>query len=540
MKLFFVNGLRAGEELEFAIPEITVGRELDNVVIIPVEGVSRYHGKLKLQSNGKWIVEDTGSTNGIKCNRVKIQGPQELQEGDLIEFGNQMVRVTGLISAAAPVVFSALEEDPEPIPLKPQSPAVPEEIKITPPTAQDELKITPPGQQGGLKIAPPQHQKPVRIDLEDNAAPVKIAPTRDGNAHKIDLPPSGSSSRELSEALKNGKLNLFGNTQGEKKNSHGLSDTPGKPKKKPVISNLLFYTLIICLAAVGIAAFYKMNLSQQPAAKQQDSSVSDSLNAKRFMLFYEKQIITPDNVFYFVLHIENGMASFQIDDLKSSRYFTRDNIPFTVDAYEKFHADLEHENFFKADSPAEAMDSEGKRDHRRMVVCDQGRLHEITVRNNMPPSAFERLEMTINLFAENHALRTVSMTPDELREQAEMAFNKAEDLFQNRHSRASNLREAIHRYRLAVEYLDAFRPRPKLWDMARKRLDAAEKIRQDRLAALRSERIRLGQLKEFAAVLPVLEEIMALSDPDSPQFSDARQMRIKIDSYLHNQGARRK
>ena len=34
MKLFFVNGLRAGEELEFAIPEITVGRELDNVVII--------------------------------------------------------------------------------------------------------------------------------------------------------------------------------------------------------------------------------------------------------------------------------------------------------------------------------------------------------------------------------------------------------------------------------------------------------------------------------------------------------------------------
>ena len=69
MKLFFVNGLRAGEELEFILPEITVGRELDNVVIIPVEGVSRYHGKFRLQSNGKWTVEDSGSTNGIKCKQ---------------------------------------------------------------------------------------------------------------------------------------------------------------------------------------------------------------------------------------------------------------------------------------------------------------------------------------------------------------------------------------------------------------------------------------------------------------------------------------
>ena len=134
MKLFFVNGLRAGEELEFAAPEITVGRELDNVVIIPVEGVSRHHGKICLQSNGKWTVEDAGSTNGIKCNRQKIRGRYELSEGDLIEFGDQMIRVTGLLPAA-PVVFSSLaEEDPEEIQIAPQeTPGQIEELEIPPP-----------------------------------------------------------------------------------------------------------------------------------------------------------------------------------------------------------------------------------------------------------------------------------------------------------------------------------------------------------------------------------------------------------------------
>ena len=132
------------------------------------------------------------------------------------------------------------------------------------------------------------------------------------------------------------------------------------------------------------------------------------------------------------------------------------------------------------------------------------------------------------------------MTPEELREQAAMNFDKAEDLFQNRQSRPANLRDAIQRYRLTVEYLNAFVPKPVLWDKARKQLELAEKIRAERLAALRSERVRLGQLREFSAVLPVLDEIMALSDQDSPTFSDARKMRIKVDSYLRKHGGRRK
>ena len=522
MKLFFVNGLRAGEELEFILPEITVGRELDNVVNIPVEGVSRYHGKFRLQSSGKWTVEDCGSTNGIKCNRVKIQGSQELQEGDLVEFGNQMIRVTGLTSAAAPVVFSPLDSDTDSELL--------EVVKITPPAQAvpaAEVEAIPPQAipAAEVKAIPPQAIP---------AAEVKAAPPQaeEGKAA------GGQSARELSEALKNGKLHLFG---GSGKAGGQPSQRTGEPgtKRKLHLSNRVYYTVIICLAIMGIAFFYRINNQPQPVQVQSAANTGE-VNAKRFMLYYEKQIITQDNVFLFVLHIENGEAKFQIDDLKSSRSFTRSKIPFTLEAYEKFQSDLEYEHFFKARSPEAAPDSGGQRDFRRLVICDQGRLHELTVRNNMRPTAFERLEASINLFAENHALRTVSMTPGELQEQALMNFNKAEDLFQNRQSRAANLRDAIHRYRLTVEYLNAFVPKPALWDKARKQLDLACKIREERLSALRSERVRLAQLKEFTAVLPVLDEIMALSDPDSPEFNDARKMRILVDSHLRKNGGRRK
>ena len=87
MKISFDNGPRCGEEIEFELPEITVGREEDNVLRVPAAGVSRYHGVIQRAASGSWLVRDLGSTNGIKVNGVKIAGEKELAEGDSVEFG---------------------------------------------------------------------------------------------------------------------------------------------------------------------------------------------------------------------------------------------------------------------------------------------------------------------------------------------------------------------------------------------------------------------------------------------------------------------
>ena len=108
MKIFFVNGVRGGDEVEFALPEITIGRDDGNILRIPTEAVSRYHARLRQNESGVWTISDQGSTNGVKLNRVRIGGERELAEGDLIEIGDQMIRVTGLNAEPPKVIFNPI------------------------------------------------------------------------------------------------------------------------------------------------------------------------------------------------------------------------------------------------------------------------------------------------------------------------------------------------------------------------------------------------------------------------------------------------
>ena len=58
--------------------------------------VSRRHGEMFME-NGKWMVRDLGSTNGIYVKRVgedkfspRLQAPAPVSNGDEIAFGNVM------------------------------------------------------------------------------------------------------------------------------------------------------------------------------------------------------------------------------------------------------------------------------------------------------------------------------------------------------------------------------------------------------------------------------------------------------------------
>ena len=63
-----------------------------------------------------------------------------------------------------------------------------------------------------------------------------------------------------------------------------------------------------------------------------------------------------------------------------------------------------------------------------------------------------------------------------MRAEAEKAFLKAEDLFANYQARPENLRNAILRYQIAVEFYEQFDPPPKELNIASKHLKEAEGI----------------------------------------------------------------
>jgi hypothetical protein len=67
-----------------------LGRSRDCDVVLDDPNVSRHHAEVR-PSGGSWIVNDLGSTNGIKVNGRRIRGPESLKRGDVIELGTSSV-----------------------------------------------------------------------------------------------------------------------------------------------------------------------------------------------------------------------------------------------------------------------------------------------------------------------------------------------------------------------------------------------------------------------------------------------------------------
>ena len=83
--------LRVGGRTEEVAPAgVIIGRSRDADVVIDDPNVSRRHAEVR-PSGGSWIVRDLGSTNGVKVNGRRIQGPQSLKAGDTIELGTARV-----------------------------------------------------------------------------------------------------------------------------------------------------------------------------------------------------------------------------------------------------------------------------------------------------------------------------------------------------------------------------------------------------------------------------------------------------------------
>ena len=66
------------------------------------------------------------------------------------------------------------------------------------------------------------------------------------------------------------------------------------------------------------------------------------------------------------------------------------------------------------------------------------------------------------------------MNVEEMKKYADLTFRKAEDLYKSYQGKPENLRQAISRYKLSMEYFEQFSPKPPEWDEARKHLAEAE------------------------------------------------------------------
>ncbi len=475
MKIYFENGSKSGSELEFAIPEITVGSEEDNVLSVPEIGVSRYHAVIRLTSSGAWLVRDLGSTNGVKVNQTKINGEQTLGEGDLIEVGVQAFRVSALVSSAPKLVFNQVNSEVAP------------ESRRTSKLAGDE--------------STPVHQ------------PKRVEKTQVLDALKAD---------DLTALLTSKAETLF---DPKRKKSDATSAKAPTAKAARKRSGFFYYVLIACIAIIGISAAMMV---VAPPKTQPAPSGDGVLSTGAFSLQFERDIVSRDNVFRFALLLENGALQFSVDDLKSQRHVNRTE-KVSPETVEMLRTRIGNSGLW-TEPPSIPSPGAETTQIRKIMVADGKRVKELTYVGSYAPTCFGIVESIIDDLAETYGVQTISLSPEELRRMAESNFSRAEDLYDNRDAKGSNLRESIRRYRVVVGSLEQFMPRPVLWEQAKKRLDEAESLRALKLNNLEMERIRVGQLNDLDSLRMIFLQVMEISDEDSPEYYAARERLFKLDS----------
>ncbi len=90
--LLVVGGDLNGTIFNLNQPEVSCGRNADNIIPLEFNGISRHHFKVVNQGDDNWTVEDTGSKNGTFLNNKKIEGSVPLNKGDMIKLGSMALK----------------------------------------------------------------------------------------------------------------------------------------------------------------------------------------------------------------------------------------------------------------------------------------------------------------------------------------------------------------------------------------------------------------------------------------------------------------
>jgi serine/threonine protein kinase len=79
------------QEIGVSKSELTLGRDPTNDIVIEDAKVSRSHARFEFSTQGEVRVIDTGSTNGVKVNGVKIK-ETTIKAGDVVELGESKIQ----------------------------------------------------------------------------------------------------------------------------------------------------------------------------------------------------------------------------------------------------------------------------------------------------------------------------------------------------------------------------------------------------------------------------------------------------------------
>jgi two-component system cell cycle response regulator len=86
-----IAGPELGKKYVVEGPELTIGRDDNNDIVVDLDNVSRRHAKI-LNRRGRAFVSDCNSTNGTYLNTHEVDGEVELASGDHVQVGSSIFK----------------------------------------------------------------------------------------------------------------------------------------------------------------------------------------------------------------------------------------------------------------------------------------------------------------------------------------------------------------------------------------------------------------------------------------------------------------
>jgi pSer/pThr/pTyr-binding forkhead associated (FHA) protein len=90
--LHVTSGALSGLTIPLGDQPITLGRASDNTVVLDDDYASNYHARLR-PYEGRWLVEDLGSTNGTYLDKQKVTSPSVVPIGVPVKVGKTLLEL---------------------------------------------------------------------------------------------------------------------------------------------------------------------------------------------------------------------------------------------------------------------------------------------------------------------------------------------------------------------------------------------------------------------------------------------------------------
>ena len=499
MKIVFLNGDDAGKTVELTPSGLTIGRETDNHLQLPVGGVSRYHARIEFVE-GVYMLRDLGSTNGTKLNGITLQKVEQLKADDIIAIGEQQFRVLDPVPVGGRTdskIGTSTVKIPANVPVP--EPAVPQFV------FRPDSEIQPP--------------PPPPVTDSSETATVNITP---------DLAAAGSDFF----AKRDGDGNLF-KKEDDKKES-GKSTLRG---------NLIFVLVLLIMICGGILLFLKLNPQDNKGKKKQNTEKSVVNENGEFFFFYEKQSVDKKTQSLIKKKVycrrvgDEYRIRMQYNNHKGSQQVS-------IDTEEKVPADLIDDTYrdkrditrYSGENHKTPSYVGNELEWTRLIIGNGRNISDVTATGNNDPVSFKNAEDEINMLIETCTVNGQRMRdPNDTRKLAEDAYKEAHNYLRSIETDPKAKSLAMQKFREAADLYQSLNS-PEHQEKYNESCDRADKIRmelQDFYKLEYKNALAAYHQKKFQETIRICQKVKASFEENTEPYEEMDRLEKKCNAEIN-------